>query len=313
MFRRLILGGLFAALPLWSGVVHASDAEDLYKLLDRKECRGALATLQSQAAAGDAAFQLQLGLAHYFGKCTVKDERAAADWVGKAATQGNALAQNNFGAMYANGLGVTKDERLAVEWYRKAAEQGNANAQNNLGVMSEAGNGTRQDPVEAVRWYVLAAGQGYALGQRNLAMMLRDGTGIARDPIRAHAWLNLASAADKPYPAAAQERDALADDLTPEQLADAQRLAREWKPGSAMGAPRVKVAAAPLTPKPVAATASDLFPARPNAQPGRTACNTRCNNGSCYRTYDNGRKVQFQAQRKYNAFTSQWDWKSGSC
>ena len=238
----------------------------------------------------------------------------AVEWYRKAAEQGDSSAQSNLGISYANGQGVAKDERLAVEWYRKAAEQGYALAQSNLGYMYESGQGVRQDHDEAVRYYGMAARQGNAWGQRNLALMFRDGTGTARDPIRAHAWLNLASAAEKPHPDAAKDRDALAADLSPAQLADAQRLAREWKLGSAMGTPRVKIAAAPPPAiEPVAATPNDLFPVRPVAQAGRTSCNTRCNNGSCYRTYDNGRQVRFQAKHKYNAFTSQWEWDSGSC
>lgn len=55
------------------------------------------------------------------------------------------------------------------------------------------------------------------------------------------------------------------------------------------------------------------YPARPAAQPGRTSCNTRCFNGDCYRTYDDGRKVRFRAQHKYNPITRQWEWDSGTC
>ncbi len=64
---------------------------------------------------------------------------------------------------------------------------------------------------------------------------------------------------------------------------------------------------------PVAATPNDLFPPRPSSQPERTTCKTRCSNGNCYRTYDNGRKVQFQGKQKFNSFTSQWEWDSGGC
>ena len=36
-------------------------------------------------------------------------------------------------------------------------------------------------------------------------------------------------------------------------------------------------------------------------------------NGSCFRIYDNGRKVHFQAEHKFNPINSQWEWDSGSC
>lgn len=58
---------------------------------------------------------------------------------------------------------------------------------------------------------------------------------------------------------------------------------------------------------------SSHFPARPAKRSGVISCNTRCNNGDCYRTYDDGRQVRFQAQRKYNPISSQWEFDSGSC
>ena len=55
------------------------------------------------------------------------------------------------------------------------------------------------------------------------------------------------------------------------------------------------------------------YPARPAAKSGYVTCNTKCNNADCYRTYSDGRKVRFQAQQKFNPFTSQWEYDSGTC
>jgi ankyrin repeat protein len=55
------------------------------------------------------------------------------------------------------------------------------------------------------------------------------------------------------------------------------------------------------------------YPSRPAAKSGYTTCNTNCNNADCYRTYSDGRKVRFQAPSKYNAFTNQWEYDSGTC
>jgi hypothetical protein len=143
--------------------------------------------------------------------------------------------------------------------------------------------------------------------------MLRDGLGITSNAIQAHAWLNLASAADYPHPDAAAERDEIGQRLNATQMADAQRLAREWKTGSGMGKARVKVAVAPAAAAPKPAQNTSPFPARPAAVPGSTTCNTRCVNGDCYRTYGDGRKRHFQAQHKFNPFTNQWEWDSGNC
>lgn len=53
---------------------------------------------------------------------------------------------------------------------------------------------------------------------------------------------------------------------------------------------------------------TDQFPARPQAPAGATTCNTRIESSTGYRTYDNGKKMEYQAQRQWNALTSRFDW-----
>ncbi len=119
------------------------------------------------------------------------------------AEQGRYGAQYNLGFMYSNGQGVPQDAAEAVKWYRKAAEQGDADAQNNLGVMYDKGRSVTQNYVQAHMWYNLAAA-GLPPGEdRDLA---------------------------------AKGRDIVAKRMTPAQIAEAQRLAREWKPRRQSGA-----------------------------------------------------------------------------
>ena len=149
------------------------------------------------------------------------------------AEQGDADAQFNLGTMYANGQGVPQDYAEAVRWYRKAAEQGHADAQNNLGVMYRNGRGVPQDYAEAVRWYRKAAEQGYAGAQFNLGLMYDNGQGVPQSYVLAHVWLNL-SASRQTDPEnrerTAKARDRVAAKMTPAQITEAQRRAREWKP-----------------------------------------------------------------------------------
>ncbi len=84
------------------------------------------------------------------------------------------------------------DYATALKEWRPLAEQGDANAQFNLGSMYEYGEGVPQDDVQARMWLNLAAAQGNELARIN--------------------------------------RDRLTEQMTPAELADAQRLAREWKP-----------------------------------------------------------------------------------
>ncbi len=116
-----------------------------------------------------------------------------------------------------------------MKWYRLGAEQGDAAAQFKLGFMYDSGRGVPQDTAEALKWYRLAAGQGIAYAQTNLGIMYENGRGVAQDYVLAHMWFNLAAAQGKDENVL-KLRDLLASEMTPDQIAEAQRLAREWKP-----------------------------------------------------------------------------------
>nr|ADI23834.1 FOG: TPR repeat, SEL1 subfamily [uncultured gamma proteobacterium HF4000_48E10] len=154
----------------------------------------------------------------------------AARWYRLAAEQGHAAAQSRLGDFYQFGYGVQRDYADAVRWHRAAAEQGGVVAQYNLGVRYARGHGVLQDDVEAVRWYRLAAEQGFAAAQNNLALMYAEGRGVVQDYVQAHMWWTLAVSrlTGEERKMSADDRDALARLMTPAQIAEAQRLAREW-------------------------------------------------------------------------------------
>jgi uncharacterized protein len=77
-----------------------------------------------------------------------------------------------------------------VTWYRLAAEQNHAEAQCHLGVCYQLGNGVAKDHIEAYKWWLLVDAQGDEMAK--------------------------------------QYRRGLEKELTPEQIAEAQKLAREW-------------------------------------------------------------------------------------
>jgi len=180
------------------------------------------------AEAGNALAQVLLGDMYYEGQGVAQDDQEAARWFKKAAEAGFSFAQYKLGLMYAKGRGVQQDDAQAAAWFRKAAEQGDTTAQFNLGVMYATGTGVLQDDAQAAAWFRKAAEQGGAKAQNSLGMMYATGKGVPQDYVHAHMWVNLA--ASKGVPGAAKTRDAIASFMTPAQLAEAQRLAREWKP-----------------------------------------------------------------------------------
>ena len=106
------------------------------------------------------------------------------------ASMGNAEAQSALGARYCDGKGVPKDAAEAVEWYRKAAEQGDTDAQSSLGVA------------------------------------YHNGDGVPKDLVQAHMWFNLAAASG--VKGAAETRRKAESQMTKEQVAEAEKLARAW-------------------------------------------------------------------------------------
>jgi TPR repeat protein len=144
------------------------------------------------------------------------------------AEQGDALAQYNLGVLYRNGRGVPQDDVQARQWYAKAAAQGQAKAQYNLGTLYFNGDGVPKNYQQALRWFRLAADQGEPLAQTKIAIMYDEGQGVPHDIVQAYAWYSLAATnGDK---AAAYLRGTIANQMTPAQIAEAQKLAGEWKP-----------------------------------------------------------------------------------
>ena len=127
----------------------------------------------------------------------------------------------------------------------KRAEQGDREAQCKLGFMYAKGEGVPQDYREAVRWLRLAAEQGDAMAQGQLGRMYAEGEGVPKDLILAYMWCNLALRYNEVFHSqltgdtmqkirnfidetSHRERDELEKLMTREQIAEAQRLAREF-------------------------------------------------------------------------------------
>jgi TPR repeat protein len=74
--------------------------------------------------------------------------------------------------------------------------------------------------------YELAAETGIAQAQYDLALKYAVGSGVPQDLIAAHKWFNLA--AMKGIDEARLHRADLAREMSAGEIAEAQRLAREW-------------------------------------------------------------------------------------
>ena len=88
------------------------------------------------------------------------------------------------------------------------------------------GLGVPQDYTEAVKWFKLSAEQGYAGGQYNLGVMYANGWRVPQDYVQAHKWFTLSEA--NGYKCGGKYRYMIEKIMTQEQIASAQRLAKEW-------------------------------------------------------------------------------------
>jgi uncharacterized protein len=183
------------------------------------------------ARQGHAEAQSLLGWGYYMGTGVLQDYPEAIRWWRLSADQGWAQAQANLGDVYRLGdKGAPQDYVESARWYMKAAEQGHAVAQSNLGTYYERGEGVPQDGKLAAKWYARAAEQGYTIGQSNYALLLAAGKLVPQDYVEAHKWANLAAARATPenQKLFAESRDKIAAAMTPAQIAEAQKRAREW-------------------------------------------------------------------------------------
>jgi hypothetical protein len=150
------------------------------------------------------------------------------------AADGDARAQSLLGLAYYHGQGVSQDHAEALNWFRRAADQGDASAQFQLGVMSSQGQGVPQDYAEAMKWFRLAADQSEPQAQYNLGIIYSKGQAGEPDKVSAYMWFNLAAAhfssSDSRHDTAVASRDLVAEQMTREEIAEAQRRAREWMP-----------------------------------------------------------------------------------
>ena len=156
------------------------------------------------------------------------DYHTALKYWRKNAALGNAEAQYILGGCYSQGKGVAKDEAEAVKWYRKAAEQNYAEAQSNLGYCYQNGQGVVKDYTEAVKWYRKAAEQSLPAAQFNLGVCYYNGQGVAKDYVEGYRWWLLA--AGQGDGDARKGMTSLELLMTREQIAEGQKLARNFKP-----------------------------------------------------------------------------------
>ena len=156
------------------------------------------------------------------------------------ANRGDPNAQVDLGNLYMRGLGVEQDYGIAYEWYAKAAHQGHATGQNKLALMLYYGLGIKENHTEAASWFLKAAEQGDPAAAMVVAELYDKGDGVPASKINAYVWFSIA--ADLGKEDALNQRETLANQLSPNDLNNALTRLSVWRgqqekmqPGSANG------------------------------------------------------------------------------
>jgi hypothetical protein len=209
--------------------------------------------LLALAERGNVNAQRELGRMYAKGEGLPKDEAEAKKWFMLATAQedalksynsgdfakalqvfrppaekGQGLAEYILGLMYTNAQGVSENYPEGLKWLQKAGEQGEAKAQFAVGVAYFKGLGVQKDYGEALKWYRRAADQGLGVAQYNLGAMYAKGEAVTQDIVTAHLLYGLAATSG--IKAAAAAKDQVAKSMTPEQIAQAVKMAKDWKP-----------------------------------------------------------------------------------
>ena len=271
-----------------------------------RDTERAIALYREAGARGMSQGWFGLGYMYAMGNGVQQDNAKALDYFTRAAEGGDGVAMYNVSVLF--GKQPQSDRKKVFEWRKKAAESGHAAAQNDTGVSYHNGDGVDANYGWAIYWYAKTAQQGDTQPIENLRKILphRDSSAISGSS----ANLRDAASTDSKVVASLPKGTRVYPIGDP---------AAGWKmvyveSGFRLGYLATSVlASAPSQPPGLAAPVANPWPARPAAKPGHLTCNTNCRNGDCYRTYSSGKKVHFQAQQKWNPFTSQFEWDSGGC
>ena len=210
-----------------------------YVLLRAGRAAEALEPLERAAALDPALAQTHNSLGAVHVQAGRFDQAVAAFRQALALQPDYPEAQFNLAQLYDRGRGAAADPSEAARLYRAAADQGHAGAQVNLGRLYRDGRGVARDDAAAARWYQRAADRGQPIAQFNLAQMYASGNGVRQDDVAAHMWYSIAAArlAEDRRDAAAdararavEARAVVAGRMRPEDIAEAERRAREWRP-----------------------------------------------------------------------------------
>lgn len=170
----------------------------------------------------------RLGMLYLEGSGVLQDYEEGAKLVCQAAETSDANGQFNCALVTMEGRGVPKDPAKAAAMLQAAVAQNHIGAKNILAQAYLTGQGVERDLKKAMELFQQTAAVGNPVGLFSLGQAYALGVGLDKDLVKAHAYFNLAAA--RQHPEALQARPLIEQQLKPEQVQEAQRFARAWRP-----------------------------------------------------------------------------------
>ena len=176
--------------------------------------------------------QFVLARAHAFGRGVKQDKDLALNWLKKAAENNFEQAMLDLARLHDEGRVVEKDPVRAAQLIERAASLGNPDAEYAFAERLASGNGVARDQKHAWEWFKRAADNGQPAALYRIGQIIFKRDRSIEDNITAYAWLTLAAklGSDEVKKDAARDRDLLAKDMTPGDIAAAMARVRDWKP-----------------------------------------------------------------------------------
>ena len=180
-------------------------------------------------------------LDQYFEARSKGDYQDALAIIKPLVESGNPTAQSLSAYSYLNGLGVPKDISIAKSLYTAAAEQGHSLSAYSLGRLHKdeaERSGSTYEYRASIKWFK-AFFEGNQDGSIeiegwsaafSLGTYYQNGNGVIKDKVYAHMWHNISESLPgniKPLAGNWPPTKLLALIMSPEELAEAQKLARE--------------------------------------------------------------------------------------
>ena len=234
--RAVLIAVLAAAATAKPAV--ADPLADAYAAEARGDFAAAVPIYRSLAEKGNVSAQNRLGYLYEIGAGVDRDWLKAAEWYSKAAEAGDENAGAALGFIGRNWVRVNSTgNRVIYELVEKAAKMGNARAQFSLGLMNYRIGDLSFDQTtgnlnEALIWYRRAADQGDVDSEIVLALAYAKGIGVQQDDIEAYKWYDIAASLAKYADVkddVTKRRDELGRVMSAAQIAEARKLAVDWK------------------------------------------------------------------------------------